>query len=295
MAAPAGTHSLRSCFVKPFDKGLTFYPFQFLSTDNPSESSATVGDVNPPAFAHKILVRVWNRISELFITGLPGAQEQQLEGEVLYRHENVARHNSEADVVRTAAMYVLHPINQALNSHPDTRGFVTCLAESSLNRLRADITYFKTPSTGGDRRAFAVVEFKKRQLIKSSQFTEAEKMLSNITENQVIANSNQISGRTQANNSATYYKHYSLKLMKQASAYAILHRTKYVALFDWDVLVLVRFQPMQLLKNGRLRESEDIAVDGVGDWCQTTVVTQSAHIRPALLGFLYEAFIATPY
>lgn len=294
MAAPAATPSIRRCFIKPFNKGLSSYPFQALTTDNPGESSSTVSEVNPPAFAQKMLARMWNSIAEFFITGIPGAQAQQLEEEFVYRDENVIRHSSEADVVRTAALYVLHPINQALDAHPNTSGFVTCLAESSLNRLRADITYFKTPPNGGEKRAFAVVEFKKRHLIQASQFTDAEKMPSTATEDQVIANSNQISGPTRAN-TATYYRDYSVKLMKQASAYAMLHRTKHVALFDWDVLVLIRFQPMKLVENGRLRTTKDIAVDGVGDWCQTTVITQSTQMRPALLGFLYEAFMDTPW
>lgn len=141
-----------------------------------------------------------------------------------------------------------------------------------------------------------MVEFKKRHLIVAKDFEKAEKLNSAVSEDDVRQQASQIAGRAAGfNNDNSFYEDYSCKLMKQASAYATQHRTKYVALFNWQVLVLVRFQAMELLDdNNRLYDSNELRKRGVGEWCQTTVITQSSQMRPALLGFLAEAYAETP-
>lgn len=76
--------------------------------------------------------------------------------------------------------------------------------------------------------------------------------------------------------------------MKQAAAYAIALGTKHVALFNWDYLVLVKFSELDISK---LRD--DRGTNGVGSSCKMTIIPHegSSHqMRPALLGFLIEAF-----
>lgn len=46
---------------------------------------------------------------------------------------------------------------------------------------------------------------------------------------------------------------------------------------------------------GKVKSQKDMIKDGVGNWCQTTVITNQAHMRPALLGFLAEAHDRTPF
>lgn len=77
--------------------------------------------------------------------------------------------------------------------------------------------------------------------------------------------------------------------MKQAASYATRQRIQYVALFDWDVLVLVKFIEM----DPRL-DVDDLIDNGVGDWCETTIITRSHEMRAALLGFLASAYQDTP-
>lgn len=291
MAAPI---PLRRCFVPPYTLNLDVYDAEPTANTNPSSSSVTTANVTPPRFAHKILATHWNALCNAFITNIPATA---LTNEYLSHVELLMRHASEADVVRTAALYLLHPINQAFSAHPITAGTITCLAEMSSTGLRADITYFKSPPTPGDKRAFAVVEFKKRQLIVPQDFSRAEKCNSNMSEAQVRQDIAQIGGQAAGRNAEnTFYDDYSCKLVKQAAAYAVAHRTKYIALFNWDALVLIRFQAMELLNsNQRLRTVADLKIDGVGEWCQTTVITQSAQMRPSLLGFLAEAYDSTPF
>ncbi|ROV86920.1 hypothetical protein VSDG_10123 [Cytospora chrysosperma] len=293
MAAPI---PLRRCFLQPFTLSLDNYHAEPTTNTNPSSSSVTTANVDPPSFAHKILTAYWTDLCNAFISAIPAAR---LTDEYLSHAERLIRHASEADVVRTAALYVLHPINQAFSAHSATAGTVTCLAELSSANLRADITYFKCPPNPGqgNKRAFAVIEFKKRQLINSTEFARAEKCNSSMSEAQIRQNVAQISQQAKGRNiDHTFYDGYSCKLVKQAAAYAITHRTKYIALFNWEALVLIRFQAMELLNhNGSLKSVGELQADGVGEWCQTTVITQSVQMRPALLGFLSEAYDATPF
>lgn len=170
---------------------------------------------------------------------LPLLSPNALKDEYLYTKDLTVCHASEGDVVRSAAIYVLYPLNRAFQAHPYFAKTVTCQSESSLQSgsLRADVTYFKTPAgmaQGAEKRAFAVVEFKKRGLINGQEFVNAEKINHNQTEDDAInkaATLNPLAAKSDPDNN-TFYKDYSLKLMKQASAYATGHRTKYVALFD---------------------------------------------------------------
>lgn len=235
---------LRRCFVPPHTLTLDNYPSVDPKNKDPNSSSATTADVTPPRFAHKVLYTDWTAVCKAFM-GLGPLQpmfnmpQNGLTNEYLYLKDEALHHASEADVVRTAALYVLHPINKAFNAHPYFAGTVTCRSEASLksNGLRADVTYFKNPTgqvAGATQRAYAVIEFKKRHLIDVAQFEYAERVNSSHNEQDVRRQAPAIciqAGGT-SGQGTTFYKRYSCKLMKQAAAYAIGQRTKYVALFD---------------------------------------------------------------
>lgn len=285
---------------RPFNVPLHTFPIELLSNKNPSSSSDTTGRTEPPRFAQQITITHWIDLSNTIITDFVTTRalathvraNLALLNENVNQREDVIRHKSEGDVVRTAALYVLHPVNQVFAAHPDTAGNVTCLAEAPSSGLRADVTYYRNPITPAkEKRAFAVVEFKRRQLIEWTEFEAAEKVPAGNSE-PTVQRRNELSRRAMGrNHDNTYYEKYSCKLMKQAAAYAISQRTKYVALFNWDALVLVRFQAMPLTDtNNRLRSVEEVKADGVGEWCQTTTITQTQFMRPALLGFLNEAY-----
>jgi hypothetical protein len=242
MAAPLIT--LRKCFEQPHTLSLDDFNYLPPTNLNPSSSSATTAETTPPKFAHKFMYYEWTRMCHVFM-GVPGVQAAPnlpllpptaLKDEYLYAKDLAVYHASEGDVVRSAAIYVLNPLNRAFQAHPYFAKTVTCQSESSLQSgsLRADVTYFKTPAQGTEKRAFAVVEFKRRGLINEQEFVNAEKINHNQTEDDAInktATLNPLAAKSDPDNN-TFYKDYSLKLMKQASAYATGHRTKYVALFD---------------------------------------------------------------
>lgn len=87
---------------------------------------------------------------------------------ILPEKEDNIVHNNEADVVRSAILYLIHPVAQALWACPDYfRGF-SSQSEDFDFRTRTDLTFFKTAqpfnaqNSSTRTRDFAVVEFKRR-------------------------------------------------------------------------------------------------------------------------------------
>jgi hypothetical protein len=125
------------------------------------------------------------------------------------------------------------------------------------------------------------VEFKRRGIVNLSQFRAAKVVTQARNENYHIQTA-------MDQNRDSFYDENSGVLMKQCSSYAMTYRTQYIALFNWDSLVLVRFIRM----NPSL-STDELLKKGVGDWCQTTLIpyTNGSHtMMAALLGFLAEAW-----
>ncbi|KAI0814472.1 hypothetical protein GGR55DRAFT_631982 [Xylaria sp. FL0064] len=90
----------------------------------------------------------------------------------------------------------------------------------------------------------------------------------------------------------TFFEDNSRKLLKQAAAYAIHHRTSYVAIFNWDFLVLIHFSQLQA---GQSQQA--LRLQGCGDYCYITIIenkSTATDLRAALLGFLLLAYSNTP-
>ena len=214
-----------------------------------------------------------------------------LNRECIHFREEATYHNSEGDVVRSAAQYLLHPVNQVLSN---VNALMRCQSELTTNRVRSDITYFRgpvapqAPALGNpghagnpNYRAIAVVEFKKRGVIKQAEFTAANRFPAAVPTPVQVATT---IAAAQNRPNESYFAGDALTLIKQAGSYALAHRTPYVALFDWDFLVLVHFTQL------------DLANTFSGDYCEVQVIpnAQSQTMRSALLGFLGHAYQNVP-
>jgi hypothetical protein len=159
--------------------------------------------------------------------------------------------------------------------------------------VRADISYYKNVPNSNVMRAFAVVEFKKRGVIVPQEFRTAQRLnhVPSQNETNALVHSAQQYIQSPPPGDASFFMGNSRTLVKQAASYAIRHRTRYVALFDWDTLVLAKFVRM----NPAL-STHTLSLNGVGDYCETTIITSnhSHNMRAALLGFLWEAATQTP-
>ncbi|KAK4170812.1 hypothetical protein QBC36DRAFT_250678 [Triangularia setosa] len=245
-------------------------------------SGDSTRNTDPPYFAIAAQNN-WHAFSTNFMANHPAAAtaNHPLNVETVYLPEAAAHHNSEGDVVRSAAMYLLHPANQALSTHPNI--VTRCQSEASANGIRSDITYYRGPTPQNPNfKAFAVIEFKKRGVIKPNEFATAVRFPNHPTQPQ--ADVTVQAALSLANNKETYFDGDAFVLIKQAASYAVAHRTPYIALFNWDFLVLVHFSQMPQ------------TMDYVGDYCELQVIpyAQSASMRGALLGFLAHAYQNAP-
>ena len=188
-------------------------------------------------------------------------------------------HFSTADVFRSASVYLLHPVNIALSAYQP--GGVRCMSETSASNTRIDALYL----AGSPDRVFAVLEFKRRDVLKVNEFKLATKTAT--TDAQVQALVQTASNRP----GASFFAGNALKIIKQAARYAIQHGTQYVALFDWGFLIMIRFVDLDVTQDDDTR-----VANGVGTRCTIDMVSllHSMKMRASLLGFLSEAYDNTP-
>ncbi|KAH8742736.1 hypothetical protein F5883DRAFT_477735 [Diaporthe sp. PMI_573] len=200
--------------------------------------------------------------------------------------EQAMQHNNEADVVRAAAMYLLHPVMAALDAGPTTNGGFILQSEdvriantNTNNTVRTDITFYRISPVGGHR-AISVMEFKRRGVIRPNQFEAA------------IAAGAPAGG-------GTLFEGEALKLIKQAATYAMMFQTRHVALCDWSYLVLCYFGDMQYNNPPNVGARVQIQILPVGNPGTPNRLgfnnSATSHLfRPALLGFLKSAYDETP-
>ncbi|KAI1365881.1 hypothetical protein F5Y08DRAFT_338283 [Xylaria arbuscula] len=154
---------------------------------------------------------------------------QHLERQFISNREESIHLLSEGDVTRAAALYLLHPVNQALSA---LRSNISCLSEATDRLIRTDICYKGGEST------FAVLEIKKRGAIDKEEFGNAKKKV-DLNDRQAI--NKLLEQISDDGGDSTLFSENSRKLMKQATNYAERQWATHVALFDWDHLVLVSF------------------------------------------------------
>jgi len=186
---------------------------------------------------------------------------------------------TEGDVLRATTLYVVHPINLALNAkYRDTP--IYCLAENFREGIRCDITW--KYQNGENLDTIAVLELKRRGVLLWKEFACAQSDARNREDKMQEAYKN-VGDDIMA---TTLLTGNAMTLSKQAAAYAIRQKTQFVALFDWDSMFLFQFCKL------------DLAQKEPGDWAYGTWVedTGPTFFRKTLFGFLVaacEAKIAT--
>lgn len=222
--------------------------------------------------------------------------------------EDNIRHTNEADVVRTANLYLIHPVIQALWSHPYYHAGLISQSEDSQNGTRTDITLTKV-NRNQLHRSFAVVEFKRRgaiagqsfmhnlQMPPNTGFTNPQAYLAHIVA-PVAAGQQPTAQQLAAIRSVplTRFTSGPLTLIKQATAYAIEHRTRFIVLFNYDWLICCYFPWLDPTKsaNQLLQENRASLSEFPVELDMYEKSTNAQEMRLALLGFLWTAIENTP-
>jgi hypothetical protein len=175
---------------------------------------------------------------------------------------------TEGDVLRATTLYVVHPINLALNAkYRDTP--IYCLSEKGV---RCDITW--KYRNGGRMEAIAVLELKKRGVLRRDDFECA--MVDGNRQDKINEAYANMSG---ADPVATTLQSNAIPVSQQAAAYAIRQETRFVGLFDWQSMFLFYFGELDM-------DNQEIGDSAYGTWVEDGGTT---FFRRSLFGFLDAA------
>lgn len=252
---------------------------------------------------------------------LAAADTLLLGHEYIPEREDNIRHTNEADVVRTANLYLIHPVIQALWSHPKYHKSLVSQSEDTQHGTRTDITFMKVgpaqPAGHQVHRDFFILEFKRRGMIDGRDFqqpvpvpprtdpqafyrgilapvaagqkpTQAQKAAVQAIPSSTVAAP--VPNRMQP----TTFKPGPMKLITQAAAYAVHHSTRYVALFNYDCLICCYFPWVDPTRTSNA--NEDLNLELAGEYPVEVDVYpgNSSDVRLALLGIMWTAIEDTP-
>lgn len=255
--------------------------------------------------------------------GLAAADALLSGSEYVPEKEDNIRHTNEADVVRTANLYLIHPVIQALWSHPKYHRSLVSQSEDTQNGTRTDVTFMKlgpAPPVGHQQvhRDFFILEFKRRGMIDGDDFehtipvprgtapqvfyrgilqpvapkgkpTQSQKAAVQAISPPAVGAP--VPNRTQP---TTFFKAGPIKLITQAAAYAVHHSTRYVALFGYDCLICCYFPWVDPATSPS--DNEKLNEDLKGEYPVEVDVYPgtSPDVRLALLGIMWTAIEDTP-
>lgn len=185
--------------------------------------------------------------------------------------------DSEADIVRSAALWLLHPVIIALQSEFKLVG---CYAEVTIDDCRCDALIKINGKT------IVVLEYKNRGHIDMDEFNQGR--IEDYSYSNRAAILDKIKN-AQRNGGESAMDNNAMCLTKQAAAYATKWKTRYVALFDWDNFFLWHFAGMDF-RQRTAGSPSGVAHDGHAAWALGTPVRKREEYRKALLGFVLEAY-----
>ncbi len=190
--------------------------------------------------------------------------------------ENTYLLDSEADVVRAASTYLLHPVNAALlQLCPGLAEKLRCSSEMKLKNGRVDVLW--TFKENGTVTKVAVLELKRISSMRWGGFTKARAESEDDFDGLLVV--------AEKSADRTSFTTNSVLLTKQMQMYAN-DKIPDVGLFDWNSMFLGNFQP-----EGVTGEKKFIA----GAWfSEKDKVVEPANgdtFRKFLLGFLVRAML----
>lgn len=204
------------------------------------------------------------------------AQKDELDKSYLPAPYSPCILESEADIVRSAALWLLHPIIITLQK---TFALVGCYAEVTIDDCRCDAL------VKVDGKVVVVIEYKNRGYISRSEFEQGRMRDSSYANRSNILDTIK---RVQKKGYESAMENNAMCLTKQAAAYSSKWKTRYVALFDWDNLFLWHFAGKDF--SAQRKPSDLVGPDGHAKWAYGTPVVDRKHFREALLGFIIEGY-----
>lgn len=220
-------------------------------------SGSTTEACDPPGFALEIPYQTYAAIADTALNQC----ESSLSQKYLADWETGIILRSEGDVVASSAVYLNNPVQLALEATAEK--IYTHRSEVTQgSRTRADKIYYR------HKTSFAVLDYKMPGVLNRSEFQYG-----------IIRSYDNFAAARYQGRTNRYYDNLELRfartLLKQSVHYSEAYRTPFIALFDWNTLILLV-----------LHKRED---SRGGDYCYITIVDDRKRFRKALLGFLLIA------
>lgn len=190
--------------------------------------------------------------------------------------EKTHHHSTEADILRTSTLYLLHPVNVAA-TRLISNGRLYCTSEqSSTGGIRTDIRWVYQSSQGQTTNV-AVLELKNTRVLHWSDYSSAQTTQQNARAKVVAAYSRPPD--------YTHLIRNAIPISQQAIKYSLGGTVPDVAVFDWNALFVWNFAGMD--------ESGNNPTLAKGIWFSeaNAQASQGATFRTVLLGFLVRALI----
>ncbi|KAG6356811.1 hypothetical protein INS49_014685 [Diaporthe citri] len=254
-----------------FNQALPSFVQLGTQVDTRAKSSGTTTEAcKPPRCGIKIPVEHWTTLGSRLCLD---QHKDDLRSRYLSPVDNSMAFKSEADVVEASAAYLRQPVQIAYQLvHPKD----ICLKQLTKPRKdvtaasRVDIAYFSEKpndetTPGNSSNVFAVLEYKKFDGLSREQFKKGT--VSNSKDYATaLRHSPFIGSKSQSSTEI---------VLKQATHYASKFVTPFVALCDYNTLILLVMNQVE-------------GYDG-GHYTYVTVVEKSVYMRKAYLGFLLAA------
>lgn len=207
-------------------------------------SGSNTMNCNPPTSGFEIPVQHWLDKAEDLCLRIP-QYRTNLESGQMPRNEEAQLIYSEQDVVSASTLHFTHPVNIALklvHRNDFVRSEVTkgkskitpgqtSSSDGTSSRSRVDTLYFKGFHHGTPSAPFACLEYKRFKALDAQGF-----------KNWIVSTKEAHMGRREARDESDEepddVKDVSI-ILSQATHYSLKFKTAFVALFDWNTLILL--------------------------------------------------------
>lgn len=225
--------------------------------DTDPRLTGSSANADAPAVAFLVKVDVWTHLGRQLLQGLGTS----LDHTYLAAWESTRILRNEGDVQCAASPQLMNPVDLVLGASHSTP--IRAFNEYIVKTARPDRVWVAETSTG--RKNIAVLDYKRVGTILPHEIKE-------------LLNAGAIAQRTGNFGFPLNDTGKTTSLLKIATNYATVCKTRYIAIFDWDYLLLLVMEKVED-NNG-------------GDWCRLTLVHDRSQMRLALLGFLEGAYRA---
>ncbi|KAI4926260.1 hypothetical protein J4E85_006552 [Alternaria conjuncta] len=215
---------------------------------------------------------------------------------------------SESDVVYASLLYVVQPIMEILQvlypnqwtTHTELHDKASEKRESledpktkvTKDVISYDLVFKSTTQHPNPGKTIAVIEYKRRELIRHNDFQDAI-----IPDSSTPAQINKLKKQSLDMGDQGLLKSNALSYCKQVSRYAQISKCKHVALFNWQHLLLFDFHQLSASMNGSFKNKpntfaagDEAKISWVCEGAPPVPFMEQGFIRKVLLGWIIRAF-----